>query len=81
MAQTRNVGGRGRRNSATRSTHSITRRKSENGGASESLNRLVQSSVQNLSKILQRPGTNHFNEVISDRDASFELPRGQESHR
>ena len=45
---------------------SITRRKQDSqnsakngaGGASETLNKLVQSSVQNLSKILQRPGSN-----------------------
>ena len=42
---------------------SITRRNKESsvnigGGASETLNKLVQSSVQNLSKILQRPASN-----------------------
>ena len=60
---------------------SITRRNKESnvvgGGASETLNQLVQNSVQNLSKLLQRPSTNQdflSEGVRASRDISVETP-------
>ena len=43
--------------SNSRVSLSITRRNTKDGGASETLNKLVQNSVNNLSHILRRPST------------------------
>ena len=81
MHNSQTVGKRRFSESRSNVSLSITRRNKESnatgGGASETLNQLVQNSVQNLSKILQRPSTNQdflSEGVRASRDISAEAP-------
>ena len=72
-SQTNQLGKRNISESRSNYSLSITRRKQEHGGAaSDTLNKLVRNSVQNLSKILHsRPSTNQERHVAVLGDGLF----------